>query len=168
MATQRVRRDPSQLTVFDGPAPATDTRRPSSPKRRLQSGTGKHSPSIRPAREDRRELRLQRESVVNGLTAPDLAALLVASLDEHALDALADALLPRLTSRLSAREKSPDDWLDARRAAAYVGLSRNALHKHTAARAIPFHQDGPACKLWFRRDELDAWRAAGGARNWKP
>ena len=23
---------------------------------------------------------------------------------------------------------------------------------------IPFHQDGPGCKLWFRRAELDSWR----------
>jgi len=57
-------------------------------------------------------------------------------------------------------------WL-ARRAASHVGLSLSALHKLTAARTIPFHQDGPGCKLWFHADELDAWRAAGGARNWR-
>ena len=27
-----------------------------------------------------------------------------------------------------------------------------------AQRAIPSHQDGPRCKLYFRRDELDEWR----------
>jgi hypothetical protein len=40
----------------------------------------------------------------------------------------------------------------------YLGVSLAALHKHTAARTIPFEQDAPGCKLWFRRDELDAWR----------
>src|SRR5438132_9983965 len=38
---------------------------------------------------------------------------------------------------------SSDAWLDARSAASYLGLTRTALHKLTAARTIPFEQDGP-------------------------
>jgi hypothetical protein len=36
------------------------------------------------------------------------------------------------------------------------------VRKLAAQRAIPVHQDGPGCKLHFRRDELDEWRRAGG------
>jgi len=90
--------------------------------------------------------------------SPELAAALVASLDDPALDALADRLAPKLAERLVAREQAPDEWLTSKQAAAYVGISVNALHKHTSARMIPFVQDGPGCKMWFKRSELDAWR----------
>ena len=93
--------------------------------------------------------------------SPDLAAALVASLDDPALDALADLLAPKLEARLKPAQAGEDGWLDAKRAAAYLGLSVNALHKLTAERAIPFEQEGPGCKVWFKRSELDAWRRAG-------
>lgn len=96
------------------------------------------------------------------MTSPsDLAAALVASLDDPALDALADLLAPKLEARLTAARPTEDGWLDAKRAAAYIGLSVNALHKLTAERAIPFEQEGPGCKCWFKRSELDEWRRTG-------
>jgi excisionase family DNA binding protein len=49
-------------------------------------------------------------------------------------------------------------WLDARAAAEYLGVHRDTLRKLAAQRAIPTHQDGPGCKLYFPRDELDEWR----------
>jgi len=51
-------------------------------------------------------------------------------------------------------------------AATYLSITVAALHQLTAARAIPFEQDGPGCKCWFKRGEVDAWRRAGGARAW--
>jgi hypothetical protein len=100
--------------------------------------------------------------------SPDLASAIVASLDDSALDALADLLAPKLAMRLAAREQLSDEWLTARQAAAYIGVSVNALHKHTAARQIPFEQDGPGCKIWLKRSELDVWRETGGARSVLP
>jgi hypothetical protein len=97
-----------------------------------------------------------------------LAAAVVAALDDLALDELADRLAPKLAARLAAIEPPPDEWLASSKAAAYLDLSVNALHKLTAARAIPFEQDGPGCKMWFRRSALDAWRVAGGARSPTP
>ena len=91
--------------------------------------------------------------------------MFVEALDQHALDALAGLLGPRLAPQPHA-EHPIGEWLNARGAAAHMGLSVNALHKLTAARLIPFHQDAPNCKLWFRREELDSWRAHGGARRW--
>lgn len=90
-----------------------------------------------------------------------LAAAVVAALDDIALDELADRLAPKLAARLAAREPLPDEWLPSNKAAAYLGVSVNALHKLTAARAIPFEQDGPGCKMWFKRSELDEWRCTG-------
>jgi excisionase family DNA binding protein len=52
----------------------------------------------------------------------------------------------------------PDGWLDTKQAAEYVSLTVAALHRHTAARTIPFEQDAPGGKCWFKRSELDAWR----------
>ena len=49
--------------------------------------------------------------------------------------------------------------MDSRGAGAYLGITVHALHKLTAARAIPFEQDGRGCKCWFKRSELDAWRS---------
>jgi hypothetical protein len=91
----------------------------------------------------------------------DLAASIVASLDDLALDALADLLAPKLEVRLKPAQAAEDGWFDAKRAATYLGLSVNALHKLTAERAIPFAQEGPGCKLYFSRSDLDAWRTYG-------
>jgi hypothetical protein len=94
----------------------------------------------------------------------ELAQALVEALDDSALDVLAARLAPRLAARSEeAPPRSEDVWWIAAQAATYLGLSVNALHKLTAARMIPFEHEGPGCKLYFRRSELDAWRRAGGA-----
>lgn len=66
-----------------------------------------------------------------------------------------------LTRTLRESATSGSAWLDSRAAAQYLGMTRNALHKLTARRQIPFEQDGPGCKLWFQRTRLDRWRAGG-------
>jgi hypothetical protein len=95
----------------------------------------------------------------------DLALALLDSLDETGLALLASRLAPHLQSLLDqAPAGEGDEWLDSRRAAQYLGISRYALHKLTSERAIPFEQEGPGCKLWFQRSALDAWREARGGR----
>jgi hypothetical protein len=86
----------------------------------------------------------------------DLAAALIAALDEQALDALADALWPRLRRRLEL--PVADAWLPTAQAAEYVGLTVDALHHKTAAREVPFSQEKPGAPCFFLRSELDAWR----------
>lgn len=56
------------------------------------------------------------------------------------------------------RREPSDGWLDAAGAAEYLGMPKTALHKLTAAREVPFEQDGPGCKLYFKRSDLDTWR----------
>jgi hypothetical protein len=70
-----------------------------------------------------------------------------------------------LVARLNATHSDGESWMNAKAAAAYLGSTVTALHKLTAARLIPFHQDGPGCKLWFKRSELDEWRVGGGSRS---
>lgn len=62
-------------------------------------------------------------------------------------------------------EQPGDGWITSREAAAYLGLTLPALHRLTAARALPFEQDVPGGKCWFHRADLDAWRRRGGARS---
>lgn len=92
-------------------------------------------------------------------SSPVVTALLEA-LTEEDLAVLAERLRPHLSGGDTRCDQpaSASSWLDAKGAAVYLGISVNALHKHTARRAVPSHQDGPGCKLWFRTEELDAWR----------
>ena len=82
-------------------------------------------------------------------------------------ESLISQLADRVTAAVVARLGSPDaaweaEWLDSRHAADYLGVHRDTLRKLAAERAIPSEQDGPGCKLYFRRSDLDAWRAGGG------
>jgi len=45
--------------------------------------------------------------------------------------------------------------MDTRRAADYLGMSVSAIHRLTAERAIPFVQNGPGAKCYFKRSDLD-------------
>ena len=83
-----------------------------------------------------------------------LALAFVEALDDQVCARLAERLGPHLQ-----RVPRPsDEWLDSEAAAAYLSLPRSTLHKLTAERAIPFAQEGPGCKLYFKRSELDGWR----------
>ncbi|MHB1538478.1 MAG: hypothetical protein ACYCUM_09215 [Solirubrobacteraceae bacterium] len=93
------------------------------------------------------------------MSTPVVAALL-AELDERALHELAQRLAPHLPD-VAAGGSADSAWLDSRRAAEHLGLSRHALHKLTAARAIPFEQEDTGCRLWFQREQLNEWVRAG-------
>lgn len=82
--------------------------------------------------------------------------------DELAARRMAAALVRYLPQSQQSAEAS--GWLDFDGAVAYLGTKRGTLYKHTSTRTVPFHQDGPGCKLWFLRSELDAWRIAGEGR----
>ena len=103
------------------------------------------------------------EGAKGGMSAR-LAAALLAELDDDALAELAARLAPFLPQPAAAHE---DRWLSTREAALYLGLSVNALHRLTAARAVPFEQDAPGGKCWFKRSQLDAARR-GAAQAERP
>ena len=83
------------------------------------------------------------------------------------VEALIDDIAERVATSIAAKLADVDgastaEWLDSRDAADYLGVHRDTLRKLAAARAIPSHQDGPGCKLFFRRPDLDEWRQRGG------
>ncbi len=86
-----------------------------------------------------------------------LLAMLLAELadDDERRREFAYLLAPEVAELLP----PPDGWIDGRGAARYLGISHQRLQKRAAAGEIPFHQGGPGTKLYFRRSELDAWRA---------
>src|ERR1700749_2436954 len=52
---------------------------------------------------------------------------------------------------------SPSCWLTFEQAREYLGFSRDALYKLTAARAIPFRKKSGGQPRRFQRDELHTW-----------
>lgn len=90
-------------------------------------------------------------------SSSDLAAAFLEALDDDALDRLAERLAPRL-ARLAQPGPGADAWMDSADAAAYLGISRHALHRLTAERRVPVAQERPGARCYFRRADLDRWR----------
>jgi excisionase family DNA binding protein len=87
------------------------------------------------------------------------------SVDDAAFDRLADEIAERLADRLP--QRSEDDWMDSKEAAAYLKVPLSTIRKWTAEGSIPFTQDGAGARCFFLRSELDRWRlsSAQGPRN---
>jgi excisionase family DNA binding protein len=77
-----------------------------------------------------------------------------------------DELLEQLAEQIAARLRQPvyedanpsvSPWLTFEQAREYLGFSRDALYKLTAAKAIPVRKKQDGQGLRFRRDELDQW-----------
>lgn len=101
------------------------------------------------------------ETAVRGrLSAP--GDRLEAGLLDTLIVELADRVAAAVVAQLTVPKSGPDEWLDCRRAADYLGIHRDTLRKLAAERAVPAEQDGPGCKLFFRRADLDEWRRTGG------
>jgi excisionase family DNA binding protein len=81
---------------------------------------------------------------------------------DQLVDCIAERLAAAVAKRLGTDDTEDAEWFDSRHAAEYLGVHRDTLRKLAAERAIPSEQDGPGCKLYFRRSELDAWRRSGG------
>ncbi len=94
------------------------------------------------------------------MTGP-LALTIPDDLVERIAQRLAAAVLQELGA--GATRGSPERWLDTQRAADYLGLHRDTVRKLAAAAKLPYEQDRPGAKLYFRQSALDGWRASGGA-----
>jgi excisionase family DNA binding protein len=82
------------------------------------------------------------------------------ALDDAVLDQLADELAARLAARIPQAQPNDDCWLDTEQAASYLSLPVSTIHKLTAGELIPFSQNGPRARCYFKRSELDEWREA--------
>lgn len=82
---------------------------------------------------------------------------------EELLDLILDQLATRVADRIAAqldptKGTAADQWLDSSGAAEYLGISRHSVRRLAAEGSLPTEQDGPNCKLYFRRSHLDSWR----------
>ena len=126
---------------------------------RESSARGRSSLSSRPELALSQAITGQTSSRTRGAADSTLAEL---SIFDQVLDHIADRLAAVITERLVVPDNRSDEWFDSRHAAEYLGVHRDTLRKLAAERAIPSEQDGPGCKLYFRRSDLDAWRNGGG------
>jgi excisionase family DNA binding protein len=84
--------------------------------------------------------------------------LLQVAIPDELVDQLAERILERLERRGAATADPPaSPWLTFAQACTYLGLSRNALYKLTAARAIPCRKKQGGQGLRFHQAELDQW-----------
>ena len=90
------------------------------------------------------------------------AALVESVIVEQLVDRIAERLAAAIAEKFVVNNERDVEWFDSRRAAEYLGVHRDTLRKLAAERTIPSEQDGPGCKLYFRRSDLDAWRRLGG------
>lgn len=96
----------------------------------------------------------QNARAVSQERSPGIGRALLDSLEPDDLAELADRLAPFLP-----QPATDDDWLTTPAAAAYLQMSIHSLHRLTSQRRIPFHQQRPNAKTYFRRSELDEWRS---------
>jgi excisionase family DNA binding protein len=89
----------------------------------------------------------------------ELATALLTELDEQALSELADRIAPILAVRINQRTAA---WLGVQQAAEHLACPISRIYALVSARRIPHHKDGS--RLLFRREELDKWVRAGGAK----
>lgn len=97
--------------------------------------------------------------MVGGRSVIELPLTLTLSDDQ--LDAIAE----RIAAKLASQAPWDDECFDSRKAAAYLGVHRDTLRRLAAEGRVNCEQDGPGCKLYFRRSDLDRWRAHGEGRD---
>jgi excisionase family DNA binding protein len=121
----------------------------------LARASSRRSRSLRLAEAGGEAPEVSRNPCPEGAT---LATAFVAQLVEQ----LADHVAAAVTDRLIHCGSPAEEWYDSRHAAEYLGVHRDTLRKLAAERSIPAEQDGPGCKLYFKRSDLDTWRRSGG------
>ncbi len=91
------------------------------------------------------------------MTEPRLGLTVPAEVIEALATAVSERLLPTLRST-NGTEAWPE-WMAIDTAARYLDVSPQRLRKLVARRQIPFHQEDRACRILFRRSDLDQWMA---------
>jgi hypothetical protein len=86
--------------------------------------------------------------------------LLIAELEDEALDLLAERLAPRLGIAAPAAD---DGWLRGAEAiAGYIDAPKSRIYALSSAGRLPVERDGSS--LIARRSELDRWVRDGGGK----
>jgi excisionase family DNA binding protein len=76
--------------------------------------------------------------------------------DEY-IDAIATRAAEIVLARIDAAADRGDapEYLSVKDAAAYLGCTEGRVRKLVEARRIPFAQDGPGCRIFLSRADLD-------------
>jgi excisionase family DNA binding protein len=83
--------------------------------------------------------------VLNGARVP-------VELDDQALAAIAAAI-----GHAGVASATPSKSMNAETAANYLDVSIERIRKLKERQEIPFHQEGPGCRVLFTRTDLDKW-----------
>lgn len=88
------------------------------------------------------------------MTVREIVLAALAGDEQKALDGLRELLVSS-----GSGDQDVPRVLDLKAAAAYLGLSEDALDRRARRGTIPSVQEGPRCKRFFSTDALDDWRA---------
>ena len=77
-------------------------------------------------------------------------------LTDETLQQLVEAVVARVRAELEPSEQR-QEWLSVESAARYLDVGVERVRKLAAGRDLPYYQEGPGCRVFFRRSELDAW-----------
>lgn len=76
-----------------------------------------------------------------------------------AIEQLRNDLRDELLAELRDDQRGRPEWMAIETAAAYMDVPVERLRKLKERGAIPHYQEGPGCRIFFRRSELDDWMA---------
>jgi excisionase family DNA binding protein len=74
---------------------------------------------------------------------------------EGLVEAIAERAAQIVVERLRAEHQRWPEWMSVESAAMYLDVSPERVRKLQANGLLPFHQEGPGCRVFFRRAELD-------------
>jgi excisionase family DNA binding protein len=72
------------------------------------------------------------------------------------LDEIARRAAAIVIEHLGIEQQAWPEWMAIETAARYLDVSPERVRKLQAQRKLPFHQEGPGCRVFFRRSDLDA------------
>lgn len=83
-------------------------------------------------------------------------------LPQETVAALAEQAAAIALARLSDRPAGDGwpEWMSVETAATYLDMAEERIRKLKDRRVIPYYQDGPGCRVFLRRSELDDWMAS--------
>jgi hypothetical protein len=93
---------------------------------------------------------------------------LTLAVPEELVEAIAERAAQIVVERLDVDLQAWPEWMGIETASRYLDISPERLRKLQARRQLPYHQEGPGCRVFFNRHELDTamavhlQRARGG------
>lgn len=82
----------------------------------------------------------------------------------HLQEADVEAIAQRVANLLGDGQAgdAQDRWMTSDEAATHLKVSPHTLRDLIARRAVPYSQERPGARLYFRSSDLDRWRADQG------